>query len=256
MNKKKELRKWDIGKTIRNYATVEYGMVLAAGVAASGLLGYLCYDSLIGSLCCLPFSLALFPAYRRWKEDRRVNAMRMEFKDLLYTLASGLRAGYSMENAWFSAEQDMKLLYPERGVLQNAVHTVSNKLHINVPIESAVSEMARECGLEEIDSFAESLMTAKRSGGNLAQMMDKIASIIAEKMEVDQEIQTMLSGKKMEQRIMSGMPVAMLLYMRLTNHEYIGGLYHNGMGILIVTGCMLTAAAAYIWGDHIIQIKV
>lgn len=182
--------------------------------------------------------------------------MRLEFKDLLYTLASGLRAGYSMENAWMNAEQDMELLYPEKSVLRKVMHKVSSQIHVNIPIETAVMDMAEECELEEIDSFAESLTTAKRSGGNLALMMDKIAGIIAEKIEVDQEIQTMLSGKVLEQRIMSGMPILMLLYMRLTNAEYMAGLYHNAVGILVVTICMLLTGAAYIWGSRIIRIEV
>lgn len=248
--------KWDIGRIIKSYVTFEYIVVLLISIILSIMLGYLCYDSWIGGLCCLPLSVAVVFIYDKWKCNRKKNAMSLEFKDLLYTLASGLRAGYSMENAWISAEQDMELLYPRNGYLMSCIHRVSSQLHLNVPIETAVMEMAEECNLEEVYSFAESLITAKRSGGNIVQMMDKIADIIAEKIEVDQEIQTMLAGKRMEQKIMSGMPILMLLYMRLTNAEYIRGLYHNTVGILVVTVCMTVTVVAYIWGDRIIRIKV
>jgi tight adherence protein B len=182
--------------------------------------------------------------------------MRLEFKDLLYALAAGLRAGYAMENAWLSAEKDIAMLYPEEDFFRDQIHRVGLQLELNVPIETAIREMAENCKLEEIYSFAEVLNTAKRSGGNLVRMMDKTSTILAEKIEVEQEIQTMLSGKKMEQRIMCGMPFFLLLYLRLTNAEYIKGLYHNIAGIIVVTICIAGTIVAAVLGERILGIEV
>ena len=110
--------------------------------------------------------------------------------------------------------------------------------------------------MEEIESFAELLSTAKRSGGNLVHMMDKAIGILTEKMEVEQEIQTMLSGKKLEQRIMCGMPIFMLLYLRITNPLYLAGLYHNWVGVLVMTACLVATCIAACWGARLIRIEV
>lgn len=204
----------------------------------------------------MPAFVLLFRAYERWKKNREKQEMCMEFKDMLYALSSGLKAGYSMENAWISAEQDMELLYPGDSFFRRSLHRVTMQLTMNVPIEAAVQEMAISCDLEEIYSFAEILNTAKRSGGNMVKMMDRTSNIMAEKIEVEQEIRTMLSGKKMEQRIMSMMPFFLLLYLRITNAEYMDSLYHNTAGIIVMTVCIAGTVIAMIWGNRIVGIEV
>ncbi len=204
----------------------------------------------------MPAVVWLVRSYGGWKQNRKRQNMRQEFKDMLYALSSGLKAGYSMENAWICAEQDMALLYPEESFFRREMNRVSMQLKVNVSIEAAVQEMAKSCDLEEIYSFAEVLNTAKRSGGNMVKMMDKTSNIIAEKIEVEQEIRTMLSGKRMEQRIMCLMPFLLLFYMRLTNAEYMYSLYHNAAGILVMTVCILGAWIAFVWGNRIMRIEV
>jgi tight adherence protein B len=236
--------------------TVEYGVVMCGAVLLIFVMGYLCYDSWIGGVCAMPALIPVLRLYKQWKHNREKREMLVEFKDMLYALASGLQAGYSVENAWISAQKDMQLLYPEDSSLLQEVNRVTMQLRVNVPIETALQTMAESCDLEEIYSFSEVLDTAKRSGGNIVKMMDKTAGIIAEKIEVEQEIQTMLSGKKLEQRIMCMMPFFLLCYLRITNGDYMDAWYHNPVGILIMTGCIAGTLLAMIWGSRIIGIEV
>lgn len=219
-------------------------------------IGYLFYDSWIGGVCLLPCIILLYRWYRNWKERREKARMLEEFKELLYSLSGNLKAGYSVENAWAAAVGELHILYPQNGPLLEEAEAVIKKLHLHIPVETAVDEFSEQSGLEEIRSFAEVLHTAKRSGGNLAHMMDKTTEVIAEKIEVEQEIQTLLSGKKLEQRIMCGMPVLMLLYLRLTNGTYLEAVYHNWTGIIIMTVCLLGTGLAAYWGGRVVRIEV
>ncbi len=221
-----------------------------------GGIGYLFYDSWIGSVCLIPFAYFIVRWYMQWREGKQEQKKRREFKELLYALSANLRAGYSMENAWIVAGDDLQIIYSEGYLLQPEMERVKNQLHLKISLEQAVQEFARRNPLEEIESFAELLSTAKRSGGNLVHMMDKAIAILTEKMEVEQEIQTMLSGKKLEQRIMCGMPIFMLLYLRMTNPLYLAGLYHNWIGVLVMTACLVATCIAACWGARLIRIEV
>ena len=236
--------------------TVEYLLVMGIGAAVLFAIGNLCYDSLIGGCICLAGVPVFVRAYKRWRDEKAVQNMRLEFKDLLYALSSGLKTGYSMENAWITAEKDLKVIYPAKSILQQQVSVVSAKLRLNIPIEEAVQAMADACELEEIYNFAEVLHTAKRAGGNMVHMMEKTSNLIAEKVEVEQEIHTLLSGKRIEQRIMCGMPLFLLMYLRISNPDYIGALYHNFTGILVVSICVVLTIAAAVWGSLIMKIEV
>lgn len=231
-------------------------MVMLTGILGCMGLGYLFYDSWFGGSCLLPGIVLLFRWYENWKRKRENNRLRLEFKELLYALSANLRTGYSMENAWIAAEKDMHLLYPQGCRISKELESVTGQLHLNVPIEKAVHDFAERNKLEEIQSFAEVLATAKRSGGNLVHMMEKTATVIAEKIELEQEIQTMLSGKRLEQRIMCGMPILMLLYLRLTNPSYLSCMYHNWIGIILMTVCMVGTAIVAYWGSRIVGIEV
>lgn len=219
-------------------------------------IGYLFYDTWIGGICLSPACVLLCRYYDRWKAKRNQRQVLSEFKELLYTLSANLKTGYSVENAWVGARKDMILLYPQGSVISRELDMIASQLQLNVPIEKAVNAFAERMGLEEIQSFAEVLSTAKRSGGNLVHMMDKTANIIAEKIEVEQEIQTILSGKQMEQRIMCGMPILMLLYLKLTNPGYLDSMYHNWFGIIVMTVCIIGTGIAAYWGSRIVGIEV
>lgn len=231
-------------------------MVILLGMLGCLGTGYLFYDSWIGSICLLPAVVILCRWYGAFRKRRQKAHMLLEFKELLYALAANLRTGYAMENAWIAAGKDIQLLYPQGCLLSGELEMVAAKLHLNVPIEKAVREFAQRSCLEEIDSFAEVLATAKRSGGNLVHMMEKTITVITEKIELEQEIQTMLSGKRLEQRILCGMPILMLLYLRLTNPSYLNCMYHNWIGISIMTVCLAGTGIAAYWGSRIVGIEV
>ena len=218
-------------------------------------IGYLFYDSWIGGICLLPCNIMFIRLYRDYKKQIQQQKMLMEFKELLYSLSGNLKAGYSMERAWTAAEKDMELLY-ETGVLLTMIQAVSRKMQLHIPLETAVSEFAEQTQLEAVIAFAEVLRTAKRTGGNLVHMMEQTAVTITEKIEVEQEIQTILSGKKLEQKIMCAMPFVMVLYLKLTNPIYLETLYHNWLGILIMTICLMGTGIAAYWGNRIVCIQV
>ena len=253
---KKNLKRLEIGNAIKAWISIETVVVLIAGIGVVMAMGFLFYDSWLGGVCLMPLVGLLVWRFRSWKIHRRKQQLLLEFKELLYALSGNLKAGYSVENAWIAAEEDLQNIYPENSQILVEMKKVSKQLHLRIPIEQAVRELAERSQLEEIESFAEVLFTAKRSGGNLVHMMDKTATIIAERIEVEQEIQTMLTGKKLEQRIMCGMPVLMLLYLRLTNSVYLDCMYHNGIGILIMTLCLIGTGIAAYWGNHLISIEV
>jgi Flp pilus assembly protein TadB len=82
---------------------------------------------------------------------------------------------------------------------------------MNQPVEQLLYEFAMRSGCEDIVDFAEIFCFAKRSGGNFVKIVQSTAWHIAEKQAVEREVATVLSGKKMEQKIMNVVPILLLL---------------------------------------------
>ena len=64
------------------------------------------------------------------------------------------------------------------------------------------------------------------------------------------------AGKKMEQIIMKYMPFAIMLYMSITSPGFFDVLYHNAMGVLIMTGCLILYVVACFIADKILKIEI
>ena len=123
-------------------------------------------------------------------------------------------------------------------------------------IEDLLMDLGRRSGVEDIISFAEVFLTAKRSGGDLLLIIRNTASCIRQKHETMQEIETCLSGKVMEQNIMSLVPVLILAYVKISSPEFLDGMYGNLTGTAVMTVCFAVYVIACLWGKRIVQIEV
>lgn len=66
----------------------------------------------------------------------------------------------------------------------------------------------------------------------------------------------MLAGKKLEGRIMNGMPLFILAYLNLTSGDFLAVLYGNPLGVVIMTGALAGYFAALRLSEHILDIHV
>lgn len=192
-------------------------------------------------------------AARRQKEDR--NFLRM-FREWILLLSSSLSAGYSVENAIGQSGQELKLMFPKGGIMLQELQEMQAKSGNNQRPEELFTELAKTHPYEEVKSFVEVFCTARKSGGSLNAVIRSTATQMAEVMDTRREIETMLAAKVYEQRIMTFMPAAVLLYVRIGSAEFLDGLYHNPAGILVMTVCLGVYLGAYLLGKRMVQFEI
>ncbi len=79
---------------------------------------------------------------------------------------------------------------------------------------------------------------------------------MGEKIDVEREITTLVSGKKLELKIMTLIPLGMVLYMKISFPEFLDVLYGNLVGVIIMSICLLVYLVAYEMGRRIVEIEV
>ena len=87
----------------------------------------------------------------------------------------------------------------------------------------------------------------------MAEIIRSSADQIGRQIRLKQELRTLLSGKRMELGIMKAMPLGILLYIELGNPGYFAPLYHNAMGIAVMTLCLAVYLGAYMLGERIME---
>ena len=88
------------------------------------------------------------------------------------------------------------------------------------------------------------------------EIIRNVVRQIGEKIDVEREISTMISAKKMELTIMSVIPFAMIGYMRISFPEFLGVLYGNLAGVIIMSVCLVVYLISYEMGKRMVEIEV
>ena len=229
----------------------------AQGMILFFIVCYLFYDriwlGLLYAVFCFPYML-----YQAREERKlRIRQARLEFKEMLLSVYNSLSAGYSLENAVRAARDDLKTVNGDKkSVLEQELSLVCAGLEVNQPIEVLMDKMALRLGVDEAVQFAQVLWIIKRNGGNLIQIIKKSVEHMNQKIQVKEEILTMVSSKRMEQKIMSVMPFFVLLYVRLMNPGYFQVLYDSPGGVILSTVCLIVLVAAGMWAKKIVEIEV
>ena len=91
---------------------------------------------------------------------------------------------------------------------------------------------------------------------DIPAIIKQTTKMIREKSEVQMEIDTIISGRKMEQKIMVCIPLGILIYLRMTAQGFVDVLYGNVLGIIVMTLCLIIYAAAAVISIRIVDIKV
>ena len=219
-------------------------------------LAYLFYQNWIAFLCFLPFLKVFLKMTAMAKKEKEKRKMLEEFREMIGFISGALNAGYSLENAFWVAKKELGILYGTKSILVSYLERVLRKLKMNTSLEQALEEFARECQLEEAKNFAQVVAIGKKSGGNLVRIIEKSVHSICLKLETEEEIATMIAAKKMETRIMILFPALIVLYLRLTNGEYIGVLYGNVVGAAVMTVSLGAMVVSAFWSEKIMDIKV
>lgn len=215
------------------------------------LLNFCFYRSIWG---LLPTGILGILFYREEKKEflrREDEALRQQFKDLLYLVCAGLKAGYSIENAFIQSYGDLSDLYGEDSRICKLIKKLKAGLENHIPLSELWKRAAGESKIVEIGEFAVILEIAVNSGGNITAIMENTAKVISNKTETKKEIHTLLSAKKLEQKIMNAMPVLLLLYVELTSPGYFDAMYGSLPGILLMSLVLIIYASAYFWGKRI-----
>lgn len=226
------------------------------GVLAALITAWLFFD-----LEPISFLLLLFvpwAAKKRWKQQKEKERWRLTlgFRDALLYLKNGLAAGYSPEGSMREAAKGLEQLLGKQHPMTKEMHFMLSQLTTGYSMEQVCSEFAARSKIEEAKQFAELFSIVKRTGGNLPGVIRQMGIIVQEKTELKRELHTVIAAKEAEFRIMSCIPHAILLYLKLCSPSMTATLYHNTFGIFFMSGMLMFYAGLQLLGTQIVRTKI
>lgn len=234
----------------------EWVLAMGKGLGICGLLSFTFYRSFAAFLLMAPAGLA-FPVYERKRlKERRLQLLADQFKESMVVLAGALSAGYSVENALAVSCDELVLMYGRDGLIVHEFSYIIQQMRTNRAVEWLFQDFAERSGVEDIQNFAEVFVAAKRSGGNLGEIMRHAAEVIRDKMQVKEEIRTMTASRQFEQKIMNLIPFFIVFYVECSSPGFFDQMYGTMMGRILMTVCLGLYAISFLLARRILNIEV
>ena len=209
------------------------------------------------SIWAVPFFsilAALFIRCRsRDKRDEAKKQLVLQFQECIRAVAASLQAGYSVENAFMESRADMLMMFGKDSFICRELSWIQRGLVVNITLEQLLGDLGRRSRALEIREFAEVFVIAKRNGGSIPEIIRTSVEVIGRREETEEEIRTQIAARKLEQKVMNIMPFGILIYVESSSPGYFDPLYHNLLGIIIMSGCLCAYLLAWALSERILK---
>ncbi|SEM49658.1 tight adherence protein B [Sphingomonas gellani] len=223
--------------TGRSWTVSQYGMATAGIAVAVALLLWLRgLPLLLALLAGLAIGGAI-PHYAVGMQiKRRINRFTAKFPDAIELLVRGLRSGLPISEtiAVVGAEVD--------GPVGDEFRSVSDKMKIGRSMDAALQETADRLGTPEFQFFVISIAIQRETGGNLAETLANLATVLRQRGQMKLKIKAMSSESKASAYIVGSLPFIVFGMIWMINAPYMAGFFADprlmvaGIGGLIWMG--------------------
>ncbi|MDO4476248.1 MAG: type II secretion system F family protein [Lachnospiraceae bacterium] len=236
-----------------HFGPEQWGRTAVEFLCLDVAVSYLFYHSFLLCVLALPL-FGLYQKYRKaeWLQLRR-EEMRREFLDAMKVLLTQLQTGYSPENAFREAAVELGKTYEPDSFIRIEFDRIAAQLSYHVPLERLLSDLGNRCGVQDIHRFTDVFVIARRSGGDLIGIVRNTIRSMEQKLQLQNDIEAELAGKRMEQRMMSLIPMLILAYVGLTSPGFLDPMYEGLLGRCIMTVCLGVYGGAVLWGQSIMR---
>ncbi len=231
-------------------------MFSICGFFVTAVFAYFFYRSVIAVIFLMPISFEIMFYLDNAICEKNNKMLKGQFREMILSMATNLRVGYSPENAFLEAYADLVSLYGTKNKMIYELETVKKGLSVNIGFESLLRDFEKKYGIEEITEFVDIFCLAGKTGGNLVEIIDFTADMISQKIAVDEEIEVIIRAGKLERQIMMVIPFFIILYIECTNRNFFSVLYHNLAGILVMSVCLVIYFVAVKISGKIINVRI
>lgn len=186
------------------------------------------------------------------KQKKKLNT---QFRDFLEAFNTSLGAGKNVVDSFRSVYDDLKVQYDEGAYILKELEIILSGVANNVDVEILLQDLGARSGIEDIVSFANVFSICYRKGGNIKETIRSTHAILSDKMEISEEIETIVTSNKTEQKIMIVLPIALIGMIKMMSPEFAAN-FISVTGIISTTIAVVLFVASYYVGKIILDIKV
>ncbi len=223
--------------------------------AAGFAMAHIMFASFLISLASAVIFLALSVSDSNVDKMKRDREMAERFYDFLICLLPVLGSSGTVSKAFLKAAGDYRKMHGGDS-LYKWISGITGRFDINTSTEKILNELAGKIDIEDAYIFARSIAVCEETGGNIKEITVRTINILAGKMRMEKKINVLLSGKRLEQRIITAAPFALLVVLYATTGSYLEPLYTTVTGRIVMGLAGLLFICEWILCKKVMAIEV
>jgi tight adherence protein B len=224
-------------------------MSLALGVLGLVLPGLFGKPPIFGA--ALGLVLAVLPWWRvASRRTKRIERIERQFPEALDLMGRAMRAGHAFPSAVKMVADEM----PEP--LGRDFRILFDEMNYGVPTNDALMHLADRVPVSDVSYFVVAVMIQRESGGNLAELLDKISVIVRDRLKLLGEVRTLSAEGRLSAIILTALPFGVGLVVNIVNPEFMAVLWNDPVGLRMVGVAIFMMVLGILWMRSIIRIRV
>ena len=227
---------------------------LLAYMGGGAILGFML--AILGSggvmFAVLPLLFGLLPLFFvLFKRNQRSTKLSQQLPDALEMMARSLRAGHALSSSFKMVATEM----PTPVSLEFARAFEAQEL--GMAFEKAVADMTRRAPEnQDLKIFALSVIVQKETGGNLVEIIEKIADTVRGREKFQGKLRGLTAEGRMSSYILGALPFVSLLFMLFGNREYLMPMFEEKVGHIVLGYGIISWTLGFIWMRKMIKVKM
>ncbi|MDR0446821.1 MAG: hypothetical protein LBH17_07350 [Oscillospiraceae bacterium] len=252
---------------------IEKAAYFLLGFAVGAAVGYLFYggigkdefgnatavtytlNTLISGTVGLIAGIKFLPMRTRQIIAKRKRRLALQFRDMLEALNTSLGAGKNVPDSFAAVAEDLKVQYEEDAHILNELRIILSGIANNADIEELLGDFGQRSGIDDIASFANVFRVCYRKGGNIKDTIRGAHEVLSDKMEIREDIETVVTANKTEQSIMVVMPIVLVGMIKLMSPDFAAN-FTTVSGIASTTVAAALFLTAHLVGREVLDIKI
>ncbi len=222
------------------------GGLAVVGAVVPVFLGVPVFLAPVGALLIgpLPFGWAW------WKRKSRLKKFAGQMPDALELVARALRAGHSLAAGFQLVANEMSAPIGEE------FSRVYEEQNLGIPLEEALEDMADRVPNLDLRFFATAVIIQRQSGGDLAEILDKIGHLVRERFKIWGQVQALTGEGRLSGIVLLALPPVLFITMYRLNPGYVMMLFEDEMGKQMLAVAIVLQAVGALVIRKIVNIRV
>lgn len=218
----------------------EFALMWISATMVPSFLAYLFTNNIIAVLALAMLGAIAPPFYLHFMTNRRMDTFSTQLGDALQLISNGLKAGFSFEQALVSVRTDM--VPPISIEFGRAI----NEMNYGMSLEDALTGVTTRMDSSDMKLLTSAVMIQRKTGGNLAYILDNLALTIRERVKLKNKIKTLTAQGRMSGYVLGSVPIVLFFVISGINPEYMSVFYTTTVGIVVVVVALLLEVLAFV----------